>query len=73
MRTISAYFIAAVITMVIAVAGVVSVTWRRGQPDATALLTAYKDSGNRDDLLIEYPREGTLFPPEIAAQIRRYE
>jgi len=51
----------------VAATTVVAVTWYLRQPTAEAILAAYKDSVHHDKLLIEYPPDETLFPPDIAA------
>lgn len=51
----------------VAVAAVVSIAWYLRRPSPEAMLAAYKDSANYDRLLIEYPLDETLFPPDIAA------
>ena len=56
-----------VASLAVAVAAVVSVTWHWHRPSAEAILAAYKDSTHSDRLVVEYPLDETLFPPDIAA------
>jgi tetratricopeptide (TPR) repeat protein len=72
MKKTSRYLIISAAVLAVAVVVVASVIWSRRQPNTTALLAAYKDSPNRDTLLIEYPLDETLFPPDIAAPTFRW-
>ena len=47
-------------------------TWYWRHPSAEAILAAYKGSTHSDRLMIEYPRDETLFPPDIAAPTFRW-
>ncbi len=72
MSKASPYLIIPTAAAAMAIIVVASMIWSRRQPDATALLAAYKDSPNRVRLLIEYPRDETVFPPDIAAPTFRW-
>jgi len=66
------HFILPAAVLVVTVTAAAFVTWLRRQPDTEALLTSYNGSTDREGLLIEYPLDGTLFPPEIAAPTFRW-
>jgi tetratricopeptide (TPR) repeat protein len=66
------HFILPAAILAVVVTAAASVIWFRNRPDVEALLAAYKDAANRESLLIEYPLDGTLFPPDIAAPTFRW-
>jgi tetratricopeptide (TPR) repeat protein len=65
-------FVILAMSLAVAVAAVVFVTWHRRWPGTQAVLAACRDPANRDRLTIQYPLDETLFPPDIAAPTFRW-
>jgi Flp pilus assembly protein TadD len=61
-----------VLPVVLLAAAVLAVVWYWRRPSAEVILAGYQDSANYDRLMIEYPLDETLFPPDIAAPTFRW-
>lgn len=66
MSKASARFLVSGVSLAVIVAAIAVVWYLRG-PNAEVVLAAYGDSRGPGKLLIEYPLDQTLFPPDIAA------
>jgi tetratricopeptide (TPR) repeat protein len=65
------FFLSAALLTVVA-AAILAVAWYWRRPSAEVILAAYRGAAHDDGLMIEYPRDETLFPPEIAAPAFRW-
>ncbi len=56
---------AGVVSVAAIVAAVAAIAWYGRRPRVEDIRAAYRDTTGYDELAIEYPLDGTLFPPEI--------
>jgi tetratricopeptide (TPR) repeat protein len=62
----------AVASLAIVVAAVAATAWYWRRPRIADILAAYDSAARYDRLMVEYPLDETLFPPDIAAPMFRW-
>jgi len=73
MRKSVKYLIAGISVTAIAVAAVVITSFDIRPLHADKILARYKDDAEYEKLTINYPQDGTLFPPEIVPPVFRWD
>jgi len=72
MSKASARFVIPVASLTAIALAVAAAAWYWREPNTEAVLAAYEDFKDHGKLLIEYPLDETLFPPDITAPVFRW-